>query len=71
MGERKKIREGPLDDRQTMLRKPQIADHVRVEQAHRVARRRIPKTGVKFLGDSGAAHDVTPLDNAYRRAGSR
>src|SRR2546430_2536725 len=69
--QRKKVREWPLDDRQSMMCETQISDDVRVEQAHRVARRRIAKAGMKFLGNSRAAHDVTPLDDAYGRAGGR
>ena len=52
---RQEVRHGPRDDRKPMTREIEIADHLRVQQADRVARRRIAESRMEFLGDRGAA----------------
>ena len=65
-GKRKKIRERPRNNGETVMRKMQIGDDLRVEQADRIARRRISKSRMEFLGDRGATDDRTALEDAHR-----
>ena len=68
IGQRQEVGERPRANGKTMLREPEIADHPRVEQADRVARGRVAKAGMEFLGDRGAAHDVAAFGDAHREA---
>ncbi len=52
-----------------MLGKMQVAQHLRVQQAHRVAGRGVAKSGVEFLGDRGAADEVAALEDQDLPAG--
>jgi hypothetical protein len=63
--ERQKIRHWPLEYLQTVLVQFEIADHLRMQQAHRVARSRIAEAGKKFLGHGGAADYAAPLEHAH------
>src|SRR5206468_12304768 len=66
--ERQKIRKRPGDDRQAVVRETEVANDLRIEQADRVARGRVAKSGMEFFGNRRAADDATALDNAHRRA---
>ena len=52
-----------------MLGEAQVADHLGVQQADRVARGGVAEAGVEFLGDGGAAEDGAALEDAHGEAG--
>ena len=52
-----------------MLGEPQIADHLRVQQADRVAGGGVAEAGVEFLGDGRAAQDAAAFEDAHGEAG--
>jgi len=58
-----------LDDAQTTIAKPQIADDLRLQQADRVGGGGVAEAGVEFLGNGGAADDAAPLNDAHAQAG--
>ena len=68
--QRHEIRERSLDDPEPALDEPQVADHLGVQQADRVARGRVAEARMELLGDGGAADDTAPLDDAHLEAGS-
>ncbi len=68
--ERQEIRERPLDDLQAVIREPQVADHLRIEQAHRVRGGGIAETRREFLGDGRAADDRAALQHPDTEAGA-
>src|SRR5207249_4136458 len=70
VGKREKIGERPFDDSQSMLDKPQLADHLGVEQAHGIGGRGVAKAGREFLGDRRAADDGAALEHPYLEAGA-
>ena len=51
-----------------MLGEPQIANDLRIEQAHGVARGRVAKARMEFLGDRGATDNGTPFDDMHLEA---
>ncbi len=54
-----------MHDGEAVLVKMQIANHRRVEQADRIARRRIAKARMKLLGDRGAAEYRTAFQYTH------
>ncbi len=70
VGERQEVRKRPLDDPQAVFGKPQLADHLRTEQAHRVAGGRVSESRVEFLGDRGAAEHRAALEHTDLQAGT-
>ena len=69
--ERQEIRDSAFDDAQPMLREPQIGDHFRIEQRHRVGGDRIAEARMKLFRDRGAADDMTPLQHDDFQPGHR
>jgi len=65
VGERKKIGERALDDGQSVRREIEIADHLGIQQADRVARGRIAKARMEFFGNCGPADDAPALENRH------
>ena len=65
IGRRNKVRKRSFNNAQAVLDKPQVADHLGVQQADRVARGRIAEAGVELLGHCGAADDAAPLDDVH------
>ncbi len=65
VGQGQEIREGALEDFQSVLGQAQVADHLGVKQAHRVGGRGIAKSGSEFLGYRRAAHHGAPLEYAH------
>ena len=51
-----------------MFGEAQLADHLRLEQAHGVARGRVAKARRELLGDGGAADDAATLENPHPQA---
>ena len=70
-GSGRKLANGRSTIRKPVLGEPQIADHLRVQQAHGVARGRVAKAGMEFLGHRGAADDAAPLEHAHLQARRR
>src|SRR5207237_2620916 len=58
---RKKILRAAFDDAQAMIMKAQIADDLRVQQAHRVRADRIAEAGIGLLRTRGARDDGSAL----------
>jgi hypothetical protein len=52
-----------------MLDQAQVLYHLGVQQADRVARGRVAKARVEFLGDCGSAKYGSALEDAYRKPG--
>ena len=50
---------------------PEFADHLRMQQADRVARGRVAKAGKEFFGDGGAADHAAPFEYAHLEASCR
>jgi len=71
VGGGQKILRAALHDPQAVIGEPEIANHLRVEQADGVGRDRIAEALVKFLGDRGAADDLAPLDDLHGEALAR
>ena len=69
--ERQEIRDLALDDAQAVLGKPQIGDHLRVEQRDRVGGDRIAEARMEFFRHRGAADDGTPLQHHDLQPGHR
>jgi len=53
-----------------MLGEPQLADHLGIEEAHRIGRRRVAKGWCELLGDRGAADERAALEHPYFQAGA-
>ena len=68
--QRQEIRIRPLDHAQAMLVQAQVADHLRVEQADRVAGHGIAEAGMEFLGHRGAADQVPAFQHPHLQAGT-
>ncbi len=68
---RPEVGDRPLDDPQAMARQLEIADDVRIEQAHGVGGDRVAKARMELLGHRRAADDCILLehDDAQARAG--
>jgi hypothetical protein len=49
----------------------EIGSDLRIEQADRVGRDRVAKSGMELLGDGGAAHHTAPLDHGHAQARHR
>jgi hypothetical protein len=62
--QRQEIRDRPQHDPEPVFRKLQIPAHTRIEQADRVARRRVAKARMEVLGDRGAAQHGAALEHA-------
>ena len=62
--QRQEIRHRTEHDPEPVLGEPEIADHLRVQEADRVARGRIAEARVEFLGDRRAAEHAAPLEHA-------
>ena len=58
----------PLHDPQAVVRQVQIADHLRVEQAHRVGSDRVAEARMEFLGHRRAAHHAAALEHLHLEA---
>ena len=69
--ERQKIRDAALDDAQAMLGKPQVGDHLGIEQRDRVGGDRVAEAGMKFFRHRRAADDVAPLEHHHLQPGHR
>ena len=69
--QRQEIRVRPLHYPQAVLRQAQVGDHLRVEQADRVAGHRIAEAGMEFLGHRRATDEVPALEHAHLQAGGR
>src|SRR5690606_23057412 len=67
--ERQEVRERALDDAQAVLRQPQVAYHLRLQQAHRVGRHGVAETRVKLGGRDGAAHFGAALEHPHLQSG--
>ena len=67
--QRQEVREWALAHDEPVRGEVQVARDLRVEQADRVARRRVAEARVELLGDRGAAHDGPALDDAHRKPG--
>ena len=66
--DRPEVRDRPLDDAQAMAAEFQIADHFRIEQAHRVRRDRVAKSRRERLGHGGAADHVVGFEHDHAAA---
>ena len=55
-------------DLEAMLVEPHVADDLGVEQADRVARRRVAEAGMEFLGHRGAADDAARFEDRHLEA---
>src|SRR5262249_12650018 len=64
VGKRQEIGERARHDREPVLDEPQITDHLRIEQAYRVARRRIAESRMEFFRDGGTAQHASPFEDA-------
>jgi hypothetical protein len=62
VGLRREVEHRPLDDPEAVFGEPQVADHLGVQQAHRVARERVAEARVELLGDGGAADHVAAFE---------
>ncbi len=68
-GQRQEVGERALDDAQPVPGEPQVADHLRMQQAHRVARGGIAEARVELLGHGRAADDTPALEHAHPQPG--
>jgi len=71
IGQRQEVLQRPLEDAQSVLGQTQFANHLRVEQAHRVTRRGIAKARRKFLGHGSPADYAPALEYADAQARTR
>ena len=71
VGRGQEILRAPLDDPQALLGEPQVADDLRIEQAHSVGRDRVAEARMKLLRDRGAADHLAALDDAHAQARHR
>ena len=55
VGQRQEVGERALDDLQAVLGEPQVADHLGIEEAHRVGGGGVAEARREFLGDRRAA----------------
>src|SRR5262245_2463461 len=69
IGRGKKILRPSLDDPQAMLIEPQISDHLRIQEAHRVGGHRVSEARMKLLGYRGAANHGAPLEDLDLQSG--
>ena len=58
-----------LDDREAVPRELEVADDLRIEQAHRVGGDRVAKAGMELLGDGRAADDVVLFEHDDGKTG--
>src|SRR3990167_980906 len=65
---RPEVRDIALDDLEAVRIEIKIGDHLRIEEADRIARRRILVAGVKFFRDRGAADNVATFNHAHRQS---
>ena len=69
--ERQVVLQGPLQHAQTMLGQAQLAEDLRVQQAHGVAGGGVAKARVELLGHRRAAGDPAPLEQGHLQARPR
>ena len=68
---RQEILRAPLDHAQALLGEAQIADDLRVEQAHGVGRDRVAEARMKLLRDRRPADHLAALDHVHAQARHR
>ena len=66
--QRQEVLGAAFDDAQAVLVQFQVANDLRLQQAHGVGRDRVAEAGMEFLGHRGAADHAAPLDNAHAQA---
>ena len=69
--QRQKIRQRTFENFQAVSAQPEVGNDLRVKQADRVARCRIAKARMKFLGDRCAADHAAPFKHAHSEASAR
>ncbi len=68
--QRQEIRERTLDHPQAVIGELQLANDLRIEQAHRIGGRGVAKAGREFLGDRGAADERAALEHPHLETGA-
>ncbi len=68
---RQHVGDRPLDDAQAALVQAHVGDHLRVQQADRVARRRVAEARVELFRHRRTADDRPALEHAHGHPGAR
>ena len=70
VGQRQEVCVRSLGDAQAVLVQAQVADHLGIEQADRVAGSRVAEAGKELLGHRRAANDAAPFQHPHLQAGA-